>query len=278
MSIDDSTYKHCSGDCEEDTILNIVFWKKIMLSSATKIIKLLSRYLMSKTNNANDNSAKQIVESPKFGGASQFMREFEMYSQPNQDLQNQQHLIESRVDPFKLRKTKLQTFRQVFRLHNQTHMLITVSNKSVEAFVPVMTTVGMSICIVCNFTMIHVLNYLKDLVNDVRNGSKEYTRHIQEIIIIGYLAIAVMFILDCIIVGIVIFFCKHASQPRLHFQKYIHIWRNCQLLPKLEKRQARAMREICFMLGTFFKASEDTALRILHKILDLTITMLLGLS
>lgn len=255
----------------------VVFWKRLAIYFAHKAIQVLSRYFNSK------NGAVEVQRVKTFSASQEVLRSdlnrgYISLLVSDFSISNEQRwLAEPIVTKEQERyRNQVKTFRQVYRLHGNTQMLITVSNKSVESYVPVMTGVGMSICVVVNFTMIKAINYIQEVVVAIREGRQEFSKQITQVLIFCHLGIVTGGLLVIVMIGLIVFFCAHASQPALHSEKYIHFWRY-QHLPALERRQARAMKDIAFQLGPFFKARTDTALKISHKILDLTITLLLGL-
>ncbi|CAL8093815.1 unnamed protein product [Orchesella dallaii] len=157
--------------------------------------------------------------------------------------------------------SSIKKFRQVHYLHSQVRMLITLSNKSVEAFVPVMNAVGISFCTLLSVAIIKILHVIPTLVATEA--------------LYAFFGIVIFGIIVAVMLYLITFFFKHASEPRLYSTKYIHYWRN-QPLPSLRRKQARAMSEIAFNIGPFCKATKNGALLEMQKISDFIITLFLG--
>ncbi|CAL8093845.1 unnamed protein product [Orchesella dallaii] len=261
-------------------------WKRLTMRSAEKLVNI-SQPLIVRLNSTNGivlpfniNDAKekdgpqfnQLFHRPNFSISSAFkqngiypnqytnttiMKDLKEYTIP-QAAWNDSSL---RVQPPKY--SSIEKFRRVHFFHNQVQMLITVSNKSVEAFVPVMNGVGMSICMVLSVAIIKIFNVLPTLT-----GTKA---------LYAFLGIVTFGTVIAIMLGLITFFFKHASEPSLYSRKYINYWRN-QPLPSLRRRQARAMSEIAFNIGPFGKSAKRGALSEMQKISEFTITLLLGLD
>lgn len=170
----------------------------------------------------------------------------------------------------------LKTFQWVFHLHNQTRMLITMSNQTVSEFVPVMTAVGMSSCVVISICIVRGVAFISLLTGgNCHTHQRQFTK---TDILFAYVCIFGALFVLMVIIEIIVLFTWHAFQPRSNSSKYIYTWQKYELLPRAEKKQALAMREVAYRIGPFLIADRDTAFVIGSKILDLTVTFLVGLG
>lgn len=125
-----------------------------------------------------------------------------------------------------------------------------VCSNNVRVFVPTMTGCGLMICIVLNFGVITL-------------ASREDLR---------FLVVAFV-VVNMLVHGVILFFCKHASQPAIHTQAALDYWKE-QLHDKLERRQLKVLREFGFWIGPFFSAKRSTASDIFQTILEYTVNLL----
>lgn len=146
--------------------------------------------------------------------------------------------------------TKPILFWKVRFAHLQMRMMTEGCNQAVRTFVPTMTGCGMVVCISLNFGIITLADR-----EDIR------------IIVLAFL------IINVVVHGIIMFFCKHASNPAITTQKTLEYWAG-QLREKLERRQLKAMRQFGFWIGPFFSAKRSTALDIFASILEYTVNLL----
>ncbi|CAL8112092.1 unnamed protein product [Orchesella dallaii] len=143
-------------------------------------------------------------------------------------------------------------FRIRRKHHIRMRLLMETNNRCTETFVPTMTTVGMVICIVFNYILLTM-----------------YDKENAEL----FVALGVC-ILICINL-LILFLCHHASLPLIHTSETIIFWKG-RLTGQVERRQVRCMRPLGFILGKFFYAKRDTALKINDIISNSTITLLLS--
>ncbi|CAL8132806.1 unnamed protein product [Orchesella dallaii] len=142
-------------------------------------------------------------------------------------------------------------FGRIYKKHMTMNLLMDMSNRNVEVYVPTMLTVGMTFCIIFNYSIVTL-----------------HTRKDMQILIL-----AAIFILVAIN-GLIHFLCYHASLPLIHTTSTIMYWKGC-LVAKLEKKQVRCMRPFGFKLGHFCYTKSDTALKMNDVIINATITLLL---
>ncbi|CAL8132784.1 unnamed protein product [Orchesella dallaii] len=95
-------------------------------------------------------------------------------------------------------------FRNIYKNHVTTNLLMDMSNKNVEIHVPTMVSVGMAFCIILNYSVITL-----------------YTRKDMQVLIV-----AMVFILVAIN-GLILFLCYHASLPLIHTTETITYWKGC---------------------------------------------------
>lgn len=143
-------------------------------------------------------------------------------------------------------------FRRRRHLHAQMNLLIDTSNQLVHFFVPCMTGTGIVICSIINYG---ILSCFDD----------------EEVRLIIFSGIVLVGVIHCLI----LFFCKHASNPAILTKSMIQYWKG-KLSGRLERRQFRSMRTLGFTIGPFFGAKRSTALDIMDTIVDCTISLLLG--
>lgn len=137
-------------------------------------------------------------------------------------------------------------------IHNSLCLVMEPCNKNSQAFVPAMTAVGISLCVIAIYCCLKFYTHTEFRVLVIFDG------------------------IICILIHWLIFFlCFHASQPAENSAELIHFWKSKEL-SVLRRRQARALYVYGFWIGPFCQAKKRTALDIMECIVDYTATLLLA--
>ncbi|CAL8084094.1 unnamed protein product [Orchesella dallaii] len=143
-------------------------------------------------------------------------------------------------------------FRRSRKSHIKTGMLMSMANKSNEIFVPTMVFVGMIFCIFSLYACLTMYN-------------------VPQFRLMMPFCCFIAFSMPIFIA----FFAKHASLPLLYSHLTLRFWRE-KMLSCVERKQLRALKEVGFETGHFFKATNLMALQMMDVILNYTITLLLA--
>ncbi|CAL8102058.1 unnamed protein product [Orchesella dallaii] len=144
-------------------------------------------------------------------------------------------------------------FKKLRHLHNQLCILVPATNRVCEVWNPGTGLVGMVLAVISNFGMVKFSENM-------------------EIPIVAFLLFN-----EVLVIFLIGFFCKHALKPRMHTEEFIRSWKLGKIrLPKTERKQVSAMREVFYRMGPFFKVSSETKVSILETIQDYTIDSLLS--
>ncbi|CAL8127732.1 unnamed protein product [Orchesella dallaii] len=135
--------------------------------------------------------------------------------------------------------------------YNQLRLLMELSNKNVEIFIPAMTCVGMLLCIGMNYSIILLYDR-----GDLR----------------GFICIEAF--VDICINILILFFCHHAILPMNYTNDILLQWQKI-LTKKVDRKQIQNMRPFGFKLGPFSYVKRETALEINDIIINTTITLIL---
>ncbi|CAL8129262.1 unnamed protein product [Orchesella dallaii] len=141
-------------------------------------------------------------------------------------------------------------FKRSFKKHMINTLLIDAGNETVNVFIPTQMTVGMALCIsiICIIIKLHGNEYLRPFL------------YISLLVLVG-------------IIGHTFVLFKQASLPLIYTTETIRFWKGKHTGP-LFRRQLRCMRSVGYKIGKFFYCKRATALEVIEKIIDATITIL----
>ncbi len=118
--------------------------------------------------------------------------------------------------------------------HNSMLLLMNMSNETVKAFLPTLTGVGISLCVISNYVCVALYNREEYIIKLIWFAS------------LGIM-ISVYFQIK--------FFCQHASTPLLYTQETIGYWK-VQMISLYGRKQVRAMKPYGFSMGLLFKVKK----------------------
>lgn len=158
--------------------------------------------------------------------------------------------LQSHPNGIKTGHSNSKTIQKCRLVHNMLYIIMTPCNYNVELFIPVMSGVGMALCVFLNFAI-----------------SSLYSQtHLWILCLLALnINIAIHWLIE--------FLCLHASLPAIYTEKTIHYLRQ-NVSGSIAKRQVRAMRGFGFSMGAFFTAKRRTAIDMFQTIITYTASLL----